>query len=586
MGGAVATKTRHIDPITLEVVQNALGSIVDEMALTIMRTAYSGVVRDALDYSTALCDRKGEMIAQGLTIVSHLGSFPSAVRSILSKYEGRLYQEDTFIMNDPYGSGGIHLPDIYVIKPIFVDGELEAFSCVVAHHTDVGGIVPGGNATHSTEIYQEGINIPTLKLYERGEPNEAIFEILAKNVRVPVKVLGDLRAEITGTVIGERGYIQLSRRYGARVLRDYSDELLDMSERLTREDIKNLPNGEYEHTSYVEGDDMLSEPVVIHVKVIIRDDSIHLDFTGSSPMVKAGINCPLVFTRSVAVGAVRAILDPSIPNAAGYFRAITLFAPEGSVVNSVLPAPCGARGITGFRIVDCVLGALANAVPERVPADGEGGNTLISIGGYTSGLEPFVSVEIVAGSRGGAPWGDGNEGVPHPMANMANTPVEMIEVELPIHVEEYAIVRDTGGAGLHRGAMALARQVRILSDDAALEIRSDKRRHLPFGLQGGKRGTPSLNVLNPGSHDEAILPTLASARLKRGDVVRHVTAGGGGWGDALLRDPELVRRDVVNERLTPAHAESEYGVKIDPDTLGVDHGATEALRKSMRDRAI
>lgn len=582
----MATRTRQIDPITLEVVQNALGSIVDEMALTIMRTAYSGVVRDALDYSTALCDSTGEMIAQGLTIVSHLGSFSSAVGSILTKYADRLYPEDMFIMNDPYGSGGIHLPDIYVIKPIFIDGALEAFSCVVAHHTDVGGIVPGGNATHSTEIYQEGINLPTLKLYERGEPNQAIFEIIAKNVRVPIKVLGDLRAEITGAVIGERGYVQLCRRYGAKSIREYSDELLDASEKLTRDDIRHLPNGTYEHTSYVEGDDMLSEPVVIHVKVIIGDDNIHLDFTGSSPMVKAGINCPLVFTRSVATGAVRAILDPSIPNAAGYFRAITLFAPEGTIVNSVLPAPCGARGITGFRIVDCVLGALANAVPERVPADGEGGNTLISIGGYDANAEPFVSVEIVAGSRGGARWGDGREGVPHPMANMANTPIEMIEVELPIHVEEYGMVPDTGGAGLYRGAMALVRQVRVLADDAALEIRSDKRRHLPFGLNGGKVGSPSLNVLNPGTPAQTVLPTLASARLRRNDVVRHVTAGGGGWGDPLDRDPELVRQDVKNERLTPAHAEREYGVTIHPDTFEVDHKATQILRERKRAGAV
>ena len=571
-----------IDAITLEVVQNGLSSLVDEMALTVMRTAYSGVVKDALDYSTAFCDRKGEMIAQGLTIVAHLGSFPSAVNSVLRKYEGRIFPEDMFILNDPYGSGGIHLPDIYVLKPVFIDGELEGFSCVVAHHTDVGGIVAGSNSTSSAEIYQEGINIPTLKLYERGVPNEAIFQILEKNVRVPVKVLGDLRAEITAAILGEREYLALAARYGAAEMRRYTDELLDLSERMAREEIRSLPDGVYEHTSWVDGDGVLSEPVTIHATVTIRGDHIKVDFGGSSPQVRAGINSPLAFTRSSARGAVRMVMDPSIPNSAGYFRAIEVKGPEASVVNPVLPAPCGARGITGFRIIDCVLGALAKAVPGRVPADGEGGNTIFSIGGYDSRFQPYVYVDLFSGARGGGPWGDGVEGVPHGMANIANTPAEMIEVELPLRVEEYAIVPDTGGAGRHRGAMAQARQVRLLAEDASLEIRSDKRAHRPFGLNGGKLGSPSFNLLNPGTENERVLPTLAGARLRRGDVVRHVMAGGGGWGDPLERDPEQVRRDVRNEKLSLEQARQEYGVMIDAASLSLDEAATEELRSRMR----
>jgi len=227
-------RERRVDPVTLEVVQNALGSLVDEMAIIVMRTAYSGIVRDALDYSTALCDRNGEMVAQGMTIALHLGSFPTAVRSILTGYAGRLQAGDMFIMNDPYSAGGIHLPDIYVIKPVFVGPELEAFSCVVAHHTDVGGIVPGSNSTTATEIFQEGLRIPLLKLYDGGVPNTAIFSILAHNVRVPDKVLGDLRAEIAAARTGERAYLQLIERYGVADLRRYTAELLDYSERLAR----------------------------------------------------------------------------------------------------------------------------------------------------------------------------------------------------------------------------------------------------------------------------------------------------------------------------------------------------------------
>jgi N-methylhydantoinase B len=574
--------TRTIDPITFEVIQNGLGSIVDEMALTVMRTAYSGIVKDALDYSTAFCDRNGEMIAQGLTIVVHLGSFPSAVRHILNKFAGRIYPGDVFILNDPYGSGGIHLPDIYVIEPVFVDDELEGFACVLAHHTDVGGLVPGSNSTHATEIYQEGLRIPTLKLYERGAPNEAIFEILEKNVRVPEKVLGDLRAEIAAAAIGAREYVQLARRYGAKVLREYTSELLDVSERLAREEIRALPKGRFSFTGHIDGDSIASGPVVFQVTVTIEADRIIADFAGSSPQVKAGINSPLPFSQSAVYGAMRLIMDPSIPNSAGYFRAIEVRAPEGTIVNPHLPAACGARGITGFRIIDTVLGALAQAVPERVPADGEGGNTILSLGGYGKHGEPWVYVDLVAGARGGGPHSDGREGVPHPASNIANTPVEVVEVETPVRIERYELVPDSGGAGTYRGALGQIREVRCLADDAVLQIRSDKRRFPPYGLQGGSPGTPSWNVLNPGD-EQTILPTLTMTDVRRDDLLRHTMAGGGGWGDSFERDPELVRIDVWNEKVTIEHAREVYGVAIDPTTLRVDEAETNRLRRASRD---
>jgi N-methylhydantoinase B len=574
-------RIRSIDPITLEILQNGLGSIVDEMALTVMRTAYSGVVKDALDYSTALCDRYGDMIAQGSTIVAHLGSFPSAVESILTKYAGRIFSGDIFILNDPYGSGGRHLPDVFVIKPVFIDDELEGFSCVVAHHTDVGGLVPGSNSIFSKEIFQEGLSIPTLKLYERGVPNAAILAIIEKNVRVPVLVLGDLRAEITAAIIGERAYLGLANKYGANTLRDYTDELLNLSEQMAREEIRGLPNGTYRCTCHIDGDNALAEPVVITVALTIEEDRIVVDFEGSSPQVNAGINLPLAVTASSARGAIRMVLGPTIPNSAGFFRAIEVRGPEASVVNARSPAACGAGGITDFRVTDAVLGALAKAVPERVPADGEGGNTNFSIGGYNSRFEPFVYVDVFAGARGGGPWGDGVEGIPHPNSNTANTPIEMIEVDLPLQIVEYAMVPDTGGPGKYRGGLAQSRQVRLLADDAVIQVRSDKRRFLPFGLAGGQPGTPSMNIMNPGSHQQ-ILPPLAGVTMKQGDVLRHVMAGGGGWGNPLERDPEQVRFDVWNEKISIPYAEREYGVVIDPKGLVVDVQATQLLRSRLR----
>lgn len=574
-------RTRSIDPITFEVIQNGLGSIVDEMALTVMRTAYSSIVKDALDYSTAFCDRHGEMIAQGLTIVLHLGSFPSAVRHILTAFAGRIDPGDVFILNDPYGSGGIHLPDIYVIKPVFVADALEGFACVLAHHTDVGGLVPGSNSTAATEIYQEGLRIPTLKLYERGIPNEAIFAIVEKNVRVPEKVLGDLRAEIAAATIGEREYQQLAQRYGAATLRAYVAELLDLSERLAREEIRRLPKGTFAFTSHIDGDSIESGPVVFRVALTIEDEKVIADFAGTSPQVKAGINSPLPFSQSAVYGALRLVMDPSIPNSAGYFRAIEVRAPEGSVVNPRLPAACGARGITGFRIMDTVLGALAQAVPDRVPADGEGGNTILSLGGYGPLGEPWVYVDLVAGARGGGPHADGVEGIPHPASNIANTPIELIEVEAPVRIERYGLLTDSGGVGKHRGALGQVREVRCLADDAVLQIRSDKRRFRPYGLFGGQPGSPSWNILNPGP-GEVILPTLTMTTVRQDDLLRHVMAGGGGWGDPLERDPALVEADARSEKITVEHAREAYGVVIDPETLQVDRDATERLRRERR----
>ncbi len=570
-----------IDPITLEVIENGLGSLVDRMALTIMRTAYSGVVKDALDYSTGLCDPRGEVLVQGLTIALHLGSFPAAVRAVVEQYAGRIDPGDVFILNDPYTAGGIHLPDIYIIKPIFAEGGLQAFACALAHHTDVGGLVPGSNSTEAAEIYQEGLCLPALKLYKRGVENPAITAIIARNVRVPDKVLGDLRAQLAAAAIGKREYLALADRYGAATLRRYAAELLDRSERLARAEIAALPDGTYRFTRYIDGDNMAGGPVTIAVALTVAGDAITVDFAGSSPLVKAGINSPLPFTRSAVFAAIRLVLDPAIPTSAGYHRPITVVAPPGTVVNPLLPGACGARGSTGFRVLNAVMGALAGAAPERVPADGDGGNTIISLGGYDAEFRPFVYVDLVAGARGGSPWADGVEGAPHPGSNIANTPVEIAQVELPVRIERYGFVPDTGGAGRHRGALAQVREVRCLADEAALPIRSDKRRFPPYGLAGGRPGTPSLNLFNPDG-EARLLPTMGTTTVHRGDLLRHVLACGGGWGDPLDRDPARVLADIRNEKITPAYAHREYGVVLDPATGEVDPAATATRRAALR----
>jgi N-methylhydantoinase B len=464
-----------------------------------------------------------------------------------------------------------------------VGEELEAFACTVAHHTDVGGIVPGSNASTATEIYQEGLRLPTLKLFERGVPSEAIFAIVESNVRVPKKVLGDLRAQIAAANTGERTYLQLVERYGVSKLRLYTDALLDYSERLARAEIRALSNGVYHFTDYIDHDSVDPDPVVFQVAVIVEDDHLIVDFAGTSPQVRGGINSPLPFTRSAVYAAVRLVMDPSIPTSAGYFRTVEVRAEEGTVVNPVLPGACGARGITGFRIMDAVQGALAQAVPDRVWADGEGGNSIVSLGGYDARRRPFVYVDLISGSRGAGAWGDGPEGVPHPGSNNANTPVELIEAEYPIRFEQYGLVPDSGGAGTFRGALAQIRELRFLGEQATLQLRSDKRRFPPYGLQGGRPGTPSSYVLNPGPGEQT-LPTIGMSPIRQGNILRHVMAGGGGWGDPLERDPELVRADVADEKLSIEYVRAVYGVVIHPDTLAVDADATLQVRRELRAR--
>ncbi|MGQ0651551.1 MAG: hydantoinase B/oxoprolinase family protein, partial [Betaproteobacteria bacterium] len=404
----------RIDPITLEVIKNGLSSIADEMALVLMRSAYSPVVRDSMDYSTALCDRKGQIIAQGLTLAVQLGAFPDAMAHLVEKFKGDMQPGDIFIMNDPYGAGGQHLPDIYVIQPIFWEGELEGYACTMAHHSDVGGIAPGSVAIHATDVYQEGLRLPMLKLYEAGKPSRAVFEILEKNTRQPVQVLGDLRAQLAACAVAERGYGSLLKRYGGneggKAIRPYLDAIMDQAERLMREFIRGIPDGEYRFADWIDGIGENPEPLRIAVCVTVRGDEVHVDFTGTSKQVQGAINCPIAMSRSATYCAIRCVTSPDIPNCEGYMRPVHFHSPEGTIINPVLPAACAARGVMGYRVFDAIMGALAQIVPDRVKAAGEGGPTLFSVGGYHQG-RPFVLTEVMVGTWGARASKDGVEGI-------------------------------------------------------------------------------------------------------------------------------------------------------------------------------
>jgi N-methylhydantoinase B len=564
------------DPITFELIKNSMGSIVDEMALIVVRTAYSGVLKDVLDFSTAFCDARGQMVAQGLTLPLHLGSIPDAMEAVLAKYGDDLQPGDVYILNDPF-EGGMHLPDIFLFKPVFVDGKLMGFPATVCHHTDVGGRVAGSNASDSTEIYAEGLRIAPLKLYDRGQPNTTLFTMIERNVRVPQKVLGDLRAQLSACHVAERQFVKLVRRYGAETLERYLTELLDYSERLTRAEIAALPDGVYTFEDWIDDDGIDDRPIPLRVTVTVQGDELICDFTGSSPQVKGAINATLSFTKAAVYAVLKYVLGADIPNNAGFFRPIKVIAPPGTIANCVLPAACAARGLTGFRLGDLMFGAMAQIIPERAMAAGEGGNTGVSIGGYDAERRPFIFVEFVCSAWGGRTNKDGIDGNANPFGNIANTPAEVCEAEHPVTIERYEFVPDSGGPGKYRGGLTTRREYRLTEEEALLQVRSDRRRFRPYGLNGGQPGTPSQSwLLRDGVRHE--LPSKVTMTMKRGDIFQHVQPGSGGYGDPFERDPERVLDDVRNEKVSLEAARRDYGVAIDPKTWTVDVAETARLR--------
>ena len=567
-----------VDPITLAVIKSALDSIVDEMAYAVIRTARSEIIKDVMDYSAALCDADGLLIAQAKTIAQHLGAVPDAMQSVLREFAGDLHPGDVVVMNDPY-EGGMHIPDVFLFLPIFIDGHLEAFSVVIGHQTDMGGRVPGSNASDSTEVYQEGLRIPPVKLYERGVASKTVLRIIEKNVRVPDRVLGDIGAEYAACKVGERELTKLFARYGRETVRSYMAELLDYAERVTRAEIARWPAGTYRFTDYLDSDGFTDTPVPLTVAITIHDDG-HLtcDWTGSSPQVKAALNSTLSFTRSCTYLSGRSVLRQDVPNNAGVFRCIDVIAPEGTILNPRLPGACAARALTGYRMLDVMLGALAQALPERVPAAGEGGNTVLSIGGLDTDRKPFVIVDMITGAWGGRPDRDGMEAVTNPSQNMSNTPVEILEAQHPIRIDEYGFVPDSCGAGQWRGGLGLRRRYTLLNDEATLQLRSDRVKFLPYGLAGGQPALGTRNVLNPGTTGEQVMPAKFATVLTRGTVIQHDQPGGGGFGDPYVRDPARVAADVRDEKITIDYARREHGVVLDPATLAVDEAATRALR--------
>ena len=506
----------RLDPVTLSVLASALAGIAEEMGAVLIRGSYSSNIKERRDCSTALFDARGQMVAQAEHIPVHLGAMPEAVAAIRRRNPE---PGDVFAINDPY-SGGTHLPDITLVSPVALEGEILGYAVTRAHHSDVGGMRPGSAPSDSREIYQEGIIIPAVRLVRGGDYVDDVLDLLLANVRTPAIRRGDLRAQIAGNQIAEERVGELIERRGQEIVLAAFDEVISYTERRTREVIRDLPDGEYRAEDFMEGDGTADEDIPIRVKVRIKDDSVSIDFSGTSAAVRGNVNCPLAVTRSACYFALRVLLPGDVPANAGTYASLEIKAPEGSLVNAKSPSAVVAGNVeTSSRIADTVLSALSGAAP--LPAQGQGTMNNLVIGGAG-----WTYYETIGGGQGASHKGPGPSGVHVGMSNTLNTPTEAFELEYPMRVERYELLYGSGGEGEHRGGDGIVRSVRVL-EPASLSLLTDRRRHGPRGVEGGEPGRVGHNLLN----DEDLAPKV-SRELEAGDVVTVETPGGGGYGRA------------------------------------------------------
>ena len=566
----------RLDPVTASVVEHGLLSVTDEMATVVVATAYSPLVRDLYDFTVALCNPRGEMVVQGVGMAIHLGALPSAVDAILGRFGAGMRPGDVYIMNDAY-SGGMHLPNVILLAPCYASGELLGHAVTMAHHTDVGGHVPGSVPVNSRDVFGEGLRIAPMLLERDGARDRTLLSLIETNTRLPRDFFGDLESQASACRTAERRLAAIASRYGNDTVLAAMQGLLERSERMARAEIARLPDGDYSFEEFLDNDGMDGPPQRIFVTLRIRGDELEADFTGTAPQVPTAINSPLAYSRSAFYLTVRSIMSPEIPNTAGFFRPLRMVAPEGTLVNPRFPGAVGAMGVTGYRLTDCIYGALAKAAPHLVRAASEGGTTRYTFGASVDGRQSILS-EALVGAWGGHAQHDGIDGVANIAANMANSPVEMLESTYPVMVEEYGFEPDSEGAGRRRGGLGVRRKVRFLaSQGGVLQLRSGRAQQRPWGFAGGREGTTCRNVLNPGTAEERLLRGLETMHVPAGTVYLHVTPGAGGYGPPQKREPELVARDVRDGKVSVARARSVYRVAVSAEGL-IDAAETARLR--------
>jgi N-methylhydantoinase B len=523
-----------VDPIELAIFQSAVHSVAEEMGAALRRTALSPNIKERRDYSGAVFDGRGRVIAMGDHMPVHLGSMPMSVEAAIEAI--RFAPGDIAILNDPY-AGGTHLPDITMVLPVFLEGMTRPAFYIAnrAHHADVGGTFPGSMGPAS-EIFQEGIRIPPVRIVRGGKIDREMLDLILLNVRTPKEREGDLQSQIGSCRVGEQRIRELAERYEHAKLRALTEELLDYSERLVRAQLRSMPTGVFSAEDWLDDDGVSDQPHRIAVQLTFNPDAaqIHIDFTGSSDQVAGSINAVRSITLSACFYVLRCLLAGDAPATAGILRPLTLITPSGSIVNALPPAPVAGGNVeTSQRIVDVLLRALAQAIPSRIPAASAGTMSNLTIGGLDPRTDNhFTYYETAAGGMGARPGLDGISGVQTHMTNSLNTPIEALEYAYPFRVKRYAYRYGSGGAGQFRGGDGLIREIELLAD-AQVTLLADRRKCRPYGLQGGKdglAGTASVSKFE--SQEDIVLPGKCSRGLSKGDILRIETPGGGGWGEA------------------------------------------------------
>ena len=571
-----------VDTGELEIFRHSLKSIVEEMGVTLQRTAYSTNIKIRRDHTCALFDADLRHVAQHDIAPQHIGSLVSVVPRNVPEWEDELEPGDGILINDPY-MGAVHLPDVMLISPLFHDGEIIGYAANSAHHVDIGGGTPGGIPNDSTELYAEGLIIPGVHAVENWEYDENTLGFVLRNVRESKMRRGDYQAQLGANRIGEKRFAELHDSYGRDAVGSYLDELLDYTERRVRAAIEELPDGEYEARDEMDGDGIVDEPVELVLTLAVEGDELTIDFTGTADENEGPLNCTPAMAFAGTMSVVMAFIGEDLPKNDGFYRPIETITPAGTMVNPTYDRPVAGGWEIPMRAGDLVTKAFADAVPEETIGATKGIVCNVAYGGDDPrDDEGYVYYETVAGGYGGRAEKDGMDAVQTHFQNTANSPIEELEDEIPVYVRRYELITDSEGAGRQRGGLGVRRDLEFYDHEASFSLLTDRTRSGPWGVFGGRAASPARFYRNPDTAAEETLASKSTTKLDPNEVVSVQTPGGGGYGDPLERDPQAVLADVRDGKVSAAKAAEEYGVVIDD---GVDTAATEAKRRELREAA-
>jgi N-methylhydantoinase B len=553
-----------LDPITLEIVWNGLRSINDETWITIQRSAFSTNIKERHDHSTAIADASGRLVAQAeWSLPIHLASMLGLLDILIKRYGDDIHEGDIFIANDPHVAGGTHLPDLALVSPVFIDGQLAAFVANLAHHADVGGAAQGSMSGGMSEIWQEGLRIPVMRLYSRGDLNSEVMELLLLNMRLPDERRGDLNAQVAACHLGVDRMKALFARYGAATVTESFAEILERTDRRMKSAITQIPDGSYAFEDVLDDDGLEARDILFKLEVRKSGEQIVFDFTGSSPQVPGNVNLTLNAVQSSVCYGLKALLDPELPNNQAAIDAIDIIAPLGSIANCVSPGAVALRANTCQRVVDVVIGALANVLPEQAIGAANGANTSIVFAGTDPKTgHPYVYLETLGGGMGGRSDRDGKDGVQVHITNTSNLPIEAIEMEYPLRVDSYGFVEDSGGAGRFRGGLGLRRVVRPIGHTCEMNGVGERFRHQPWGIFGGEPGASGRFRLRDRNGEISELPPKTGRRrLAPDQAVIVETPGAGGYGKPVDRASDDIAQDGTSEKFSADYLKMHYSAK-------------------------